>query len=50
MSSLTRKKSFFQILSHYMSLNRSFIIDHSLVEDYNLNVYQKNDMKTNTTF
>ena len=33
-----------------MSLNRSFIIDHSLVEDYNLNVYQKNDMKTNTTF
>ena len=32
-----------------MSFKRSFITDHSLVKDYNRNVYQKNDLATNTT-
>ena len=29
---------------------RSFITDHSLLEDYNLNVYQKSDLETNVAF
>ena len=31
-------------------LDFSFITDHSLLKDYNLKVYEKNDMETDTTF
>ena len=38
------------MLSHYIPFKRSFITDHSLLKDYNLNVYEKNDLKTNPKF
>ena len=38
------------MLQLYIPFKRSFITDHSLLKDYNLKVYEKNDLETNTTF
>ena len=46
-SSLARRKDFLKILSHYTPFK---ITDHSLLKDYNLKLYEKNDLETNTTF
>ena len=41
---------FYKALSHHISFMRSFINDHSLLEFYNLSVYQKSDLETNAAF
>ena len=40
---------FYKVLS-CISLMLSFITDHFLLEDYNLNVYQKKDLEANVAF
>ena len=39
-----------KMLSYYVQFKRPFITDHSLLKDYNLRVYEKNGLETNTTF
>ena len=41
---------FAALLPHYILFKRSFITDHSLLREYNLYVYQKSDLETNTAF
>ena len=47
---MKEKYSFLKIYSHYILFKGSFIADYSVLKDYNLKVYQKNDLEANMTF